>query len=204
MTHRTHPDESVRPAPARSALAARPLLLSAACLASGSIVAAGIFQAPLKAQDTAEIANSDLVEDLRKCSAIADADQRLACFDTSVAAVVEASDSGEVQIVAKEEVEETRRGLFGFTLPKTGLFSGGGEDGGELTTLTSTITSARKVGRSTYVFKIAEGSTWRIASLPPRTREPRKGDAVELKKASLGTFFIRIAGNRGVKGRRVQ
>ena len=125
------------------------------------------------------------------------------CYDQAVGDVVAATDAGDVQIVKKEEVEQTRRGLFGFSLPKLGIFSGDGE-GGDLTELESEITSVRPYGRSGYVLRIKEGSTWRISNAPSRLRPPRIGDTVVFKKASLGSFFIRIAGQTGVKGRRIQ
>ena len=147
--------------------------------------------------------NPDFLKDLRECSTIEENEKRLACYDQSVGAVVAASDAGEVQIVDKEDVEQTRRGLFGFTLPKIGLFSGDSEEE-DLNTLESEVTSVRRLPRDTYVFKIAEGSTWRIANAPMRLRPPRTGDKVVFKKAALGSYFIRIAGQTGVKGRRIE
>ncbi len=55
-----------------------------------------------------------------------------------------------------------------------------------------------------YRIKIEEGSVWQIDSAPSRLRMPRPGDEIVLKKASLGSFFIRIAGQIGVKGKRVE
>jgi len=144
----------------------------------------------------------DLLAELQSCREIVDPAARLTCFDRASATLVAARDSGEVRVVDREEVQETRRGLFGFTLPQLGVFGAGDDE--ELDTLESTITGVSRVGRNGYRIQIEEGSVWQIESAPSRLRTPRPGDAIVLKKASLNSFFIRIAGQIGVKGRRVE
>ena len=58
--------------------------------------------------------------------------RRLACFDRAAGSLLAARDSGEVRVVDREEVQETRRGLFGFTLPKLGIFGAGDDEQLEL------------------------------------------------------------------------
>ncbi len=144
----------------------------------------------------------DLLADLQSCRAIDDSARRLACFDRAAASLLAARESGEVRVVDREEVQETRRSLFGFTLPKLGIFGAGDDE--QLDELESTITGVSRVGRNGYRIQIEEGSIWQIESVPSRLRTPRPGDAIVLKKASLTSFFIRIAGQIGVKGRRVE
>ena len=138
---------------------------------------------------------------LRECQAIVDDAARLACYDREVAAVVAASDAGDIQVVDKEDIRETRRGLFGFSLPKTGIFGGGDDKDDEV--MTSQITSVRQVGREGYRITIAEGSVWQIND-PPRRFRPKVGDDVELERAAMGSFWVRLNGQNGVKGRRVE
>lgn len=138
---------------------------------------------------------------LKNCQAIEAAEARLACYDREVAVVVAASESGEIQVVDKEDIRETRRGLFGFSLPKTGIFGGGDDEDDEV--MTSQITSVRAIGREDYEITIAEGSVWQIKD-PPRRFKPRVGDEVELEKAAMGSFWVRLNGQNGVKGRRIR
>lgn len=156
---------------------------------------------PASAQQS-NVERPDMLADLQSCRAIDDPTRRLACFDRASATLLAARDSGEVRVVDREEVQETRRGLFGFTLPKLGIFGAGDDE--QLDTLESTITGVSRVGRNGYRIRIKEGSIWQIDSAPSRLRSPRPGDAIVLKKASLNSFFIRIAGQIGVKGRRVE
>lgn len=140
------------------------------------------------------------VAELQKCREIADSDARLACYDASVGDMLAATEAGDVQVVGKEEVEETRRGLFGFRMPKIGLLGGDKE---EITLLQSTITKVRTIQRG-YILTIEEGSVWQLNRVPARLRTPKIGDPVEFKKASLGTYFVRINGQIGVKGKRIE
>jgi hypothetical protein len=153
--------------------------------------------------DGDSVPSSDYISQLKACRDIAANDQRLACFDTAVSAMVAATDSGEVSIVDREDVRETRRSLFGFTMPKGGIF-GSSDDDEDTSMLESTITDVRRLGGDTYVITIAEGSKWQMSNVPMRLRTPRAGDAVVFKKAALGSYFIRIAGQTGVKGRRIE
>lgn len=145
---------------------------------------------------------------LKACRALASDAERLACYDRAAGDIVSAADRGEIRVVTKADVEQTRRGLFGFTLPKLSLF-GGGSDGEEepepLDLLESSITSARQIDRTTYVFKIAEGdATWQIREAPSRFIGPRVGDKVVFKRATMGTYFIRVNNQIGVRGRRIE
>lgn len=158
------------------------------------------------AQDSAA-GSADHVEALRACQGVADPAQRLACYDGSVAAMIAAAEAGELRVVNREAVEQTRRRLFGFSLPDLGIF-GGSDDGGdeeeELDELETTITAVRALRGDAWLFQTAEGATWRINDAPQRLRAPKAGQPVEFKKASMGSYFIRINGQIGVKGRRVE
>lgn len=164
-------------------------------LATGALwllVAAG----PAHAQQAAD----DRLAPLRACAAIADPAQRLACYDREAGVVVAAVNTGDVRLVERREVEQTRRSLFGFTVPRLGIF---GDDEEAPDTLETTITGVRSLGQDAWAIQVAEGSVWQITNAPSRLRTPKAGDAIVIKKAALGSFFIRIAGQTGVKGRRV-
>lgn len=170
-------------------------------LVSGLALAVASSGALAQASEPNDTSPAEIMTALEKCRAVGDDAARLACYDRDVAVLVSASEKGTVSLVSQERVEKTRRGLFGFSLPRVGLFGGGD---GELTELESTITGVRRYGRDGYVLTIAEGSEWQIASAPMRLRTPEGGDPVVLRKASLGYYFLRIDGQNGVKARRVR
>ncbi|MDY7098404.1 MAG: hypothetical protein SXU28_09735, partial [Pseudomonadota bacterium] len=85
---------------------------------------------------------------------------------------------------------------------KIALFGGGDEE--EIKTLTSTITRVRHVGGKEYVFWIEDGNAqWRMKGRTVRFRAPKVGDSVEFKPASMGTYWIRVNGRKGVRGSRI-
>ncbi|GAB5348109.1 hypothetical protein [Alteriqipengyuania sp. 357] len=162
-----------------------------------AIIIAATFGAPAAAEDE----KPDYLEQLAECRAIADAAERLTCYDREVGVIVAATQEGEVRLVDREEVRETRRRLFGFALPKN-IFGGGDEE--ELDTLETTIARVDPYGRKGYVITTQEGSVWRISSPPLRFAPPKAGQKVEFKTAALGSFFIRVNGQLGVKGVRIE
>lgn len=188
-------DEGSRAATGRNAALYRHLLLGLALL--GAPAAAQAQQAE------AGPAPSDYIADLKLCREIVAAPERLACFDRTVEAVVAAADTGEVSLIGREDVRQTRRSLFGFTMPEGGIF-GRSDDEDDTSMLESTITGVSRLRGDTYVITIAEGSKWQMSNVPMRLRAPRVGDAVVFKKASLSSYFIRIGGQLGVKGRRIE
>lgn len=147
---------------------------------------------------------NDYIADLAACQALSEDGARLACFDEKVAAMVTARDQGAVQLVDREVVRRTRRELFGFPLPNIGLLrdSEGSTDAMDM--LQTTITSARFLKSGDIRFTTAEGAVWEIAKPPKRLAPIAPGDAVEFKKATMGTYFIRIKGQMGVRGKRVE
>ena len=145
---------------------------------------------------------------LRDCQAKTDPAERLACYDSAVAAMVAASSEGEVRVVDREEVRQTRRKLFGFSLPDLGIF-GGKDDkddpkqAEEFTTLQTTIAGVRTINGK-YVLTTAEGAQWQLDEMPARLMKPKVGQPLEIKAGALSSYFLRINGQGGVKGRRVQ
>lgn len=148
-------------------------------------------------------AETNYLESLKACQNITSDAERLECYDEAVGRVVTASDEGEVRLVDRDDVEKTRRGLFGFTLPKLRLFGDGEE--GEMDLLESKVTRVISVRGDTVVFEIEEGSVWRMTDAPARViRRLEVGAPVVFKKAALGTYFIRVDGLTGIKGKRIE
>lgn len=174
-------------------------------VAFGGVVGAGLIAAlPANAQQATTAPPVDFVQDLKTCRDIVDEDRRLACYDAKVAAIVVASDAGDVTIVDRDDMVRTRRQLFGFNVPNLGILKDDTSDteAGEL--LETSVTSARRLSSKTWRFTTAEGAIWEINNAPPRLASIKSGDAVQFKKAALGFYFIRFNGQLGVKGKRVE
>lgn len=152
-------------------------------------------------------AENTYIKGLRDCQSKTDPTERLACYDSAVAAMVSASSEGEVRVVDREEVRQTRRKLFGFSLPDFGIFGGDGdkkdrEQDQEFTTLQTTIAGVRAINGK-YVVTTAEGAQWQLDEMPARLMKPKVGQPLEIKAGALSSYFLRIDGQKGVKGRRI-
>lgn len=171
--------------------------LAAVCV----ILTASPIPSSVKAQSEAAETDFDHLASLRACQAIQESFARLACYDGAAGAIIARQENGEIRVVDQQDIRETRRGLFGFSLPRLGIF--GSNDGEAETILKSQITGVRKLGSDKWLVTISEGSVWQISNAPRRFR-PEVGDEIELEKAALTSYWLRVDGSLGVKGRRVQ
>ncbi|MBO9379415.1 hypothetical protein GG804_21815 [Sphingomonas histidinilytica] len=168
------------------------------------LAAALAVTAPASAEKTHE--RPELFRNLLNCRAITDNAARLACYDQSASALEQAEAKKDLVVVDRKEIRETRKSLFGFTLPKIGLFGGGdkeeGDDKDAITELQSSVQAARMIGGGNWSLSLVDGGTWETMSA--LNDAPRSGDKVRIKKASLGSYLGQVGINRGVRFRRVE
>lgn len=163
-----------------------------ALLSGSSVAAAKPAQPP-----------SPLVAALAACRNQTDDAARLRCYDAAAAALTEAAGSGKIVVVEREDVRRTRRSLFGFSLPKLPFFSGDDSAEGQQEELTAKVTSWRSLGYDKYQIRIEDGAVWETTEGSPAVDPPRNGDTVVIKRGPLGSYMMRIAGQRAVRARRV-
>jgi hypothetical protein len=145
-----------------------------------------------------------LIGALESCQKLTDDAQRLSCFDRASAALTTAARGGNVVVVDRGEVRAARRSLFGFAVPKLPFFSSDNSSDEASETLDTTIKSARDIGYGRYRFVVAEGDAeWETTESFANQREPRAGAKVQIKRGALGSYLIKIDGQRGVKGKRI-
>ena len=145
----------------------------------------------------------EALEAVLRCRAIADEKARLACFDSAVATFEQATTSREVVVVDRKQVRDTKRSLFGLDLPGLNIFGGGPDDEGtEVNSIESEVASAFQDGEGRWVVTLKEGGTWRQINDMILGRRPKPGSKVEVKKAAMGSYMMRIDGQPGVRARR--
>ncbi|MBO6525722.1 hypothetical protein [Erythrobacter sp.] len=175
-------------------------------IVGAAIVVTVLAAAPTAAQSDSESAvdTPAIVEELFDCREIADPDARLACFDREVAKVYDAQSSRQLVIADREQVREARKGLFGFTLPKLGIFGGGDDDGDEekITEIASTLTDIRRMGNGRYLLTLESGAQWMQTDSTPVLGNPSEGDEVVIKRAALGSYMAKIDGGRAIRVKR--
>jgi hypothetical protein len=148
----------------------------------------------------------DVVRTMLACKNEAADAKRLACYDRAASAFDSAVAQRDVTIVDKQEVRRTRRSLFGYALPNLALLGvddkNDKEAAAEAETLDSTIQSVRSVSYGKWDMVLEEQAVWRNVDLIDVA--PRKGDKVHIKKAALGSYFMKIGSARTIRANRVR
>jgi len=169
------------------------------------IISLGLLAALVSAQAAAKAppaAISPYINALDQCRQVADAAQRLACYDRTAPALVTASKSGEISIVDRGQLRQARRSLFGFSMPKLPFFSGDQSAGDTPDQIEGIIRSAQDIGYGKYRIVLTEGNAiWETTD--ETNHEPRSGQRIVIRRGPMGSYFLRINGQAGIKGRRV-
>jgi hypothetical protein len=165
------------------------LALAAALLAGGPAVAKRPPQTGTPAQ----------VQRLLACRTITAAEQRLACYDRETAAMQQAIANQDLYMVDKEKARAAGRSLFGFSVPNFGGLFG---SNGEVSQIDGTIKSAGHNSDGGWVITLDDGSVWSQTDDWPGL-DARPGKKVVVKRGVLGSFWLSIPGQNGIKVKRV-
>ena len=171
--------------------------------ASATLYAAlSLAPSQLRAQDIPAQRVPEQLSSTFACQTIQSDEERLACYDERVALLEAAALNKDVVVADKETLRETKRGLFGFSLPKIDLFSNDGSDQ-DFAEIESTIQSARKIGYGYWLMELETGARWEQVD-GKLVLSPKTGQKVKIRRGSLGTYFARVNGQPGVRVRRVE
>jgi hypothetical protein len=142
-----------------------------------------------------------VLTDLLACRQIADPAARLACYDAQTTALAAATERSDIVVADREQVEKTRRGLFGYAAGEAPLL---GVDGAEVKQLDTKVSSARLSRAGGWVITMAESGTWEQTDSRPLALSPKPGQKVAITKGSLGSYFVSVDGQPAIKMRRIQ
>ena len=164
-------------------------------LAAIALAAAGAAPAARRVQP----GTPQQVQQLMNCRTIAAADQRLACYDREAAAMQQAIANQDLFMVDKEKARAAGRSLFGFSIPNfAGLFG----SNGEVSQIDGTIKSAGRNADGGWLITLNDGSVWTQTDDWPGL-DARPGKKVIVKRGVLGSFWLSIPGQNGIKVKRV-
>lgn len=173
-------------------------------LTVGILALAGVAWGIVPAAAKTPPAPSPLVSAIDKCRQIKDPTQRLACYDAAASALVQATTTGQVSVVDRKELRQARRSLFGFTMPKLPFFSGDTTADEAMNKLDSTITKVTPLNNGHFRIVIADGNAvWETTETNVSFWEPKPGQKIEILRGPLGSYFLRINGQNGVRGHRI-
>lgn len=150
-----------------------------------------------------QAAPADHLADIRTCSVIEADTERLACYDRSVRSLDAAEKRGDIVVVDRAEVRETRRQLFGFNLPPVAMFDRTSNAADAVDEVSTTLASARQVGFK-WVLTLEDGSVWRQTDSSAFRFPNQPGTAVEIRQGALNSFLMRVGTSRSVRVERVR
>ncbi|HEX8389478.1 MAG TPA: hypothetical protein VF636_10695, partial [Sphingomonas sp.] len=129
------------------------------------------------------------------CRAVADPQARLACFDQQVAALQAAEASRDVVVVDRQQMRETRRTLFGLSLPRLNIFGEGKDDEAEeVRQIETTLVRLDPGPYNKSLFTLADGSRWRQTDSKDILARPRPGAKVTVKRGVTSNFKLNVDG----------
>ena len=131
-----------------------------------------------------------VVSDLVACRAVVDSSARLACYDSKTAALDSAVANKDLVVMSREAANETRRGLFGFSLPRLGLFRSDEGEEEQIKELTSKLTAVSG-SRGRWVVTLEDGAVWEQTD-GGFVNRPKEGQTIKIERAALGSFFGRV------------
>ncbi len=153
--------------------------------------------------------NPAVLQKIADCRTVAGDAARLACYDAAAAALGEATAKQDIVVLDREAVRETRKGLFGFSLPRLPFFGGdrgvkdakGDISREEITEIDGIAAAVRPVGYRQFRIVLEDGAIWQTTEASS-TDTPRVGSKIHIKRAALGSYLLKIDGGRGLKAMR--
>ncbi|MEO8547463.1 MAG: hypothetical protein ABI422_03755 [Sphingomicrobium sp.] len=137
---------------------------------------------------------------LLACRSQSDGAARLACFDRESGAAAQGFASGDIVAVDREKIRSTKRTLFGLSIPNLGIF---GDDESELKQVEGVLSGAGFNRDGGYIFRLQDGARWSQTDSKPIAIAPRAGDKVVVKRGAMGSYFLSIGHQPGVKVQRL-
>jgi hypothetical protein len=167
-----------------------------------TVIGAGALAVIGTAADAQSASSDSVLDQLFSCRAEADAARRLSCFDAAAARLEKARGAREIVVMNREEVREKRRALFGLPLPNINLFGRNDDSDEKVSLITTKAVDVARYGRDRWRVRMEDGSTWETTE--PARFDPKKGDAVIIKSAALGSFRASFAGQSAVRIQRLR
>lgn len=152
-------------------------------------------------RDQKKPARADVLQKLIDCRAIPSDAERLACYEAQTAKIDAAEAKRDLVIIDRDQATKARKDGFG--LPSRPLIVGAPPALGEgVTDVTAKIRTAKLLNTNRWLFVLDDGARWYQAE-SKTLRDPKPGQSVRIRKASLGGFLANIDGQPATRVRRI-
>ena len=171
------------------------MMISCAFIAFGSTAAVAADKADKKP------VRAEVLQKLIDCRAIVNDGERLACFETQTAKIDDAEARHDVVIIDRDQATKSRKESFG--LPSAPLVVGKLPAPGEgITDVTSKIRTAKLLNSKRWLLVLEDGARWYQAE-SKTIRDPKPGQSIRIRKASLGGYLANIGSQPATRVRRI-
>ncbi len=162
----------------------RPLL---SCIALGVVALAA---APIAGKDKSPLPKElpPVFEAVVNCRTLTADSERLACYDKNVAALATAREKEDIVVADRATLRETKKGLFGFTLPKLKLF--GGTEGEDVNEIEATISAVRATPDGLALMILGDGARWKQTDGGNLFARP--GSTIRIERGALGSYLASV------------
>ena len=144
------------------------------------------------------------------CAGISGAQERLACFDAAVAGLKQAEASGGVTVVTPEQKAAAAKQSFGFAeggaaaQKAQAAAVGAAPPPEQPDVVTVKIIEAVKARDNRHRFTLDNGQVWEQVETDKVQGIKTLPATAEIRKASLGSFMMKINDGRSIRVRRVK
>lgn len=181
------------------------LLAAVALFAAGAAAAQTTVRTRPPETMASAAQNAQQLQAVIDCRRQTDSAARLACYDAAVQRLEQAEAAGEVVVVDRAQVREARRQIFGFSVPALDLFGRGGANApaAERVDQLEGVVESSSIGRDgKRVIRLQGGAVWR--QFGNEEVRVRRGDPVLITRGLIGSYFMRVGSQPGVRVSRVQ
>ena len=162
-------------------------------VSSVSAIAAG--------KDQKQPVRAEVLENLINCRTIVNDAERLACYEAQTARIDAAEAKRDLVIIDRDQATKARKDNFG--LPAKPLVVGAQPALGEgVSDVTAKIRTAKLLNSNRWLITLEDGARWYQAE-SKSIREPKPGQSIRIRKASLGGFLANIDGQPATRVRRI-
>jgi hypothetical protein len=153
------------------------------------------------------------LEKVYACAGVADGAQRLACFDSAVASLKQAENSGGLAVVNREQIDKAEKEAFGLATPSLSALAESARSAGStvvaetpkaLERVTFPVKAVRMGPDNKYRFVMENGQEWRqtdTIKLPAIGKGPWQA---EIRKAAIGTYMLKLDDRTAVRVKRAE
>lgn len=165
------------------------------------MLAAGLLVSPASAEEA-----PPSTEAVYACADIAEDSERLACYDAAVGRLKQAEQAGEITTVSRADVEAVERESFGFSLPSLPRLAFPSRDGEqeELAEVEASIDRIRSDASGKLIVYLDNGQVWRQIDTTPTPLPRGEPGIATIRRASFGSFMMKLERGRSFRVRRVE